>query len=98
MQIINHIEIKDGTAVIRGRGALKVKMVARMYLWDKQSISAVMDHYDLTAAEVHSAIAFYLDNQAVFDAEYEDTVSKHASEALTLDSFKAKFVEPSDED
>jgi len=92
MEIVNHIEMRDGQAVIRGHGHLKAKMVARMHLWEGASISDVMDHYNLTAAEVYSALAYYADHQPELDAEYERVVSEARRDAVTLDDYKAQLA------
>lgn len=62
---VNHIEIIDENAVIKGRN-LKVKMVAGMYIHAGASIEQVMTQYNLTAAEVHAALAYYYDNLEAF--------------------------------
>ncbi|MEQ8672512.1 MAG: hypothetical protein RLP44_24960 [Aggregatilineales bacterium] len=92
MKIINHVEIKDGHAVIRGHGHLKAKMVARKYVWENVPVDEIMVHYELTAAEVHSAIAYYYDHQEELDAEYAQTVEAFRDEAITLDKLKAKIA------
>lgn len=69
---VNHIELVDGKPVIAGRN-VKVKMVAGMYLKAGASIEAIMEQYDLTAAEVHAALAYYYDNQAHFEQEARKT-------------------------
>ena len=92
MEVINHIEMRDGHAVIRGHGHLKAKMVARKHLWEGASIEEVMEHYTLTAAEVYSAIAYYCDNRDALDAEYEQIVEEMRENALTLEKFKAKIA------
>lgn len=91
MEIVNHIEMRDGQAVIRGRGHLKAKMVARMHLWDGSSIEDVMAHYGLTASEVHAALAYYYDNQEELDAEYERAIEESHNEALTLEDYRMKL-------
>lgn len=65
---VSHIEMIDGKPVIKGR-QLKVKMVAGMYIKAGASIEAIMEQYNLTAAEVHAALAYYYDNQAMFEQE-----------------------------
>ena len=92
MEIINHIEMRDGHAVIHGHGHLKAKMVARKHLWEGASIEEVTEHYRLTAAEVYSAIAYYYDNQEALDAEYEQVVAEMRENALTMEKFKAKIA------
>jgi uncharacterized protein (DUF433 family) len=93
MEIINHIKMRDGQAVIRGHGHLKAKMVARKHVWEGLSIEAVMEHYGLTASEVHSAIAYYYDNQEKLDAEYERAVAESRENALTLDKLKTRIAD-----
>lgn len=88
MEIINHIEMRDGHAVIRGHGHLKAKMVARMHLWEGAPIDEVMAHYGLSAAEVYSALAYYADHQAELEAEYDRLIAEVEPEALTLEKYK----------
>jgi uncharacterized protein (DUF433 family) len=65
---IAHIEIMDGTAYIKGR-MLKVRMVAGMYIHAGATIEAVMAHYDLSAGQVHAALAYYYDHLDDYAAE-----------------------------
>lgn len=90
MQVIDHIEIRDKEAVIRGRN-LKAKMVAWMHLWDKKSIEEVMEHYGLTAAEVHAALVFYHDNREKLDAEYAASVELLREVGLSSQDFLARI-------
>lgn len=71
MQIINHIEIRDGKAYIAGREALKAEMVARMVVDGEYSVQETMEHYELSAGEVHAALAYYYDNRAELDLARE---------------------------
>ena len=75
MEVINHIVMIDGQARIRRKPNTKAKMVARMYVWEHQSVEAVMEQYDLTASEVHSAIVYYYDNQEILDGEYNQSLA-----------------------
>jgi uncharacterized protein (DUF433 family) len=92
MQVLNHIHLRDNTAYIAGRN-LKAEMVARMYVDTDYSIEDVMGHYNLSAAEVHAALAYYYDNQAELDARRAATEAAIAEEALTLEQFKARIAE-----
>ena len=92
MEIKQHIVMREGRARIARRGHLKAYMVARMYLWEKATIEEVMEHSELTAAEVHSAIAYYYDNQEELDVEYEETVAEARKTAQTLEKFTAKIA------
>lgn len=93
MDVINHIALRKGQAYIQRKPHLKAKIVARMYIWENQSIEQVMEHYDLSASEVHSAIAYYYDNQEPLDAEYEQALAKVHDQVLTLDKLKDKIAE-----
>jgi len=95
MQIINHIIMKDGQAYIERKPHLKAEMVARMVVDGDHSVEDVMAHYDLTAAEVHAALAYYYDNQAQLDAEYEQTLAEIRANAMTLEKFKEKIAKES---
>lgn len=91
MHVINHIELRDEQAYIRGTNK-KAEMVARMYVGTTYSIEEVMTHYDLSAAEVHAAIAYYYDNRDVLDARHQQAVGWATENALTLDKFKARIA------
>ena len=93
MEVINHIIIVDDQARIRRKPHLKAEMVARMYVGTDYKIEDVMEHYDLTAGEVHSAIAYYYDNQEALDAEYDRAITTIQEHAMTLDKLKAKIAE-----
>ena len=92
MEIKNHIVMRKGKARIARRGYLKAKMVARMYLWEKATIEEVMEQYELTAAEVHSAIAYYYDNQEELDAEYAESMELLKEVGTSLEDLKAKIA------
>ena len=91
MEVINHIEIRDEQAYIRGTNK-KAELVARMYVGTEYSIEAVMEQYNLSAAQVHAAIAYYYDNQEMLDARHQQAVRWAEENALTLDKFKAKIA------
>lgn len=91
MQVVNHIEIRDEQAYIRGTNK-KAEMVARMYVGTDYSIEEVMAHYGLSAAEVHAAIAYYYDNQEALDTRHQQAIDWAEENALTLEKFKAKIA------
>jgi uncharacterized protein (DUF433 family) len=91
MEVIKHIEIREEQAYIRGTNK-KAEMVARMYVGTEYSIEEVMEQYNLSAAEVHAAIAYYYDNQDVLDARHQQAVQWAEENALTLDKFKDKIA------
>jgi uncharacterized protein (DUF433 family) len=89
MQVVNHIEIRDGRAYISGTNK-KAEMIARMYVGTDYTVEDVMEQYNLSAAEVHAAITYYYDNQAELDARQQETIQWAEENAMTLDQFKAK--------
>lgn len=91
MQVVNHIEIRDERAYIQGTNK-KAEMVARMYVGTSYSIEDVMAHYDLSAAEVHAAIAYYYDNQEALDTRHQQAIVWALENAQTLDTFKEKIA------
>lgn len=91
MQLVNHIEIRDGVGFIAGRNT-KAEMVARMYIGTDHTIEDVIEQYNLSAAEVHSAIAYYYDNQESLDARYAEIHVEIRENAMTLDKLKAKIA------
>ena len=84
MEVIQHIEIRDGRGYINRRN-LKAEMVARMYIGTDYSIEDVMGHYNLSAAEVHAALAYYYDNRAALDAQHNAAVAWAKANATTLE-------------
>ena len=90
MEVINHIEIREGQAYIRGTNK-KAEMVARMYIGTTYSIEDVTEHYNLSAAEVHATIAYYYDKQEILDARHQQAIQWAEENALTLDKLKAKI-------
>ncbi len=92
MEIVSHIVVKDGQARIKGKEHLKAEMVARMYVDGDYTIEVVMAQYNLTAAEVHSAIAYYYDNQAQLDAEQQRALAEIRENAMTLEKFIATIA------
>lgn len=92
MEIISHIVMKDGQARIGGKEHIKAEMVARMVVDGQYAIQDVMNHYGLTAGEVHAALAYYYDNQAELDAAHHQIVSEIHDNAMNLDKFKAKIA------
>ena len=91
MNIINHIEIRDGRGYIAGRN-VKAEMVARMVVGTSYTIEEVMEQYDLNAAEVHAAVAFYYDNQETLDARHAEAIQWAETNAMTPEQFKAKIA------
>ena len=90
MQMVNHIEIRGEHGYIRGTNK-KAGMVARMYVGTDYSSEEVMEHYQLSASEVHAAISYYYDNQAELDARHEKAIRWAEENAMTLDKLKAKI-------
>lgn len=68
---INHIEIRDGQPMIRGR-RVKVKMVASMHIHAGAPIEEVMEQYNISESEVYAALAYYYDNREAFEADFRE--------------------------
>lgn len=96
MEVVNHIEMRDGRAFIRGTNK-KAEMIARMYVGTDYSIEDVMEQYNLSAAEVHSAIAYYYDNQKELDAQHQQAIVWAKENGQTLAQFKDKIASRDDE-
>jgi hypothetical protein len=67
-------------------------MIARMYVDTDYTVEEVMEQYNLSASEVHAALAYYYDNQAELDARQHETLQWAEENALTLDKFKAQIA------
>ncbi len=89
MEVVNHIEIRDGRGYIAGR-SVKAEMVARMFVGTDYTIEDVMDQYNLSAAQVHAAIAYYYDNQAELDARRDEAIRWAETNATTPDQFRSR--------
>ena len=70
MVIKDYIVFNDGEARIAGQEHLKAELVARMHVNGERDIDYVMEHYGLTRAQVHAALAYYYENQTVLDEDY----------------------------
>lgn len=66
-----HVDIINGQPVV-GSQQVKVRMVVNMAVRGGASIADVMEQYQLSAAEVHAALAYYYDNQAEFDTKHRE--------------------------
>jgi hypothetical protein len=93
MQIVNHIIMKNGKAYLASKEHLKAEMVARLYVDGKQSIEAVMEHYGLSASEVHAALTYYYDNREELDKAHQAKLDEIRQNAQNLETFKAKLSE-----
>ncbi len=57
----------------------------------KPFLEEVMNHYNLSAAEVHAALAFYYDNREALDAEYEQHMELLKQVGTSTTEFRAKI-------
>lgn len=69
-----HVIVKDKAAYLSDYPHLKAHIVAQMHIHGGSSIQDVAEHYGITLADVHAAIAYYYDNQ--------DTIEKAQAEKL----------------
>jgi uncharacterized protein (DUF433 family) len=66
---ILHIEIdEDGIARTINR-RVKVKMIAQKHLMAGESVAEIAEHYAITPADVHAALAYYYDNRDDFEEQ-----------------------------
>ncbi len=68
---INHIEIIAGQPMIRER-RVKVRMIASMYVRAGAPIDEIMEQYNISAAEVHAALAYYYDHKDAIETYWEE--------------------------
>lgn len=87
MQLINHIIIKNNIAYIAERGHLKAEMVARMVVDGGYTIEQTMEHYNLSHAEVYSALAYYYDNRDVLDDAHEKNWAEIRQNAVDAEAY-----------
>jgi uncharacterized protein (DUF433 family) len=92
---VEDAELVENGAYVADR-RVKVKMVAGMYIHAGASIEQIMAQYALTAAEVHSALAYYYDHQDQFEAadrELEPLVEQaRKASAATLEALRARKI------
>lgn len=70
----SHIEITPGVCGGRPRIAGRRITVQNVVLWHERmgkSVDEIVTEYDLSLADVHSALAFYFDNRQEIDAAIE---------------------------
>jgi uncharacterized protein (DUF433 family) len=67
-----YIVMRDGEARIAGNEHLKAEYVARRYVNGGDPVEKVMEHYGLSRAEVHAALAYFYENQETLDLEYQE--------------------------
>lgn len=87
--IKDYIIERDGEARLADHQYLKAELVARMHVDGSRPVDYIMEHYGLTRAEVHAALAYYYENQQILDAAYERSWSE--SQAKKSDELMAKI-------
>jgi uncharacterized protein (DUF433 family) len=89
MEILSHIVIEEDKAYIAGRRHLKAEMVARMYVDGDYTIAEVMEHYNLSAAEVHAALTYYYDNREALDTAHHQKLEEIHAHSIDAQSHLA---------
>lgn len=87
--ICDYIVERDGEAWLAEHEHLKAELVARMHVNGERSITYVMEHYGLSRAQVHAALAYYYENQEILDAEYKRSWDE--SEAVKSSDFMSEI-------
>ena len=67
---ISHTTIVDGQAYVANHH-VKVKMIVNMVARGHATVEMAMEQYNLSTSEIYAALSYYYDNQAAFDAQYE---------------------------
>ena len=81
---INYIEIRDGKPRIAGK-RMTVQEIVAMHLLNQQPIDWIVENYDLTAAEIHTALAYYYDHHAEIDQSLENLAAQAKRSTPALD-------------
>jgi len=92
-KIPKHIVITNEKATMAGHGGIKAELVARMVVDDGYTIEQTMENYNLSRAQVLSAMAFYYENQQVLDEARRQALAEIKANAMTLDKFKVKLAQ-----
>ncbi len=88
--IKDYVVFKDGEARIAGKEHLKAELVARMHVNGGRDVDYVMEHYGLTRAQVHAALAYYYENQPALDEAYEQAWAE--SRAIKAAELRAQIA------
>jgi uncharacterized protein (DUF433 family) len=62
-----HIEIDDTGIPRTINRRVKVQMIAQKHVVGGEAVEAIAEHYGITLADVHAALAYYYDNVAYFE-------------------------------
>jgi excisionase family DNA binding protein len=84
VKFIDHITITQPDGVPRLKGhRITVEFIVEMVYRYGETVESLVEEYDLTPAEIHSALAFYHDNQELIDsfirqadANYEQAIAE----------------------
>lgn len=71
-------------------GRVKVMMIALKYRYG-EPIEAIAEHYDITLADVHAALAYYHDNKEAMDAETARKEALAREIGVSGEEFRAKI-------
>lgn len=66
------VELRDGVAYIIGT-SIKVSVIVSNYVYGESSIEWITENYDLTPAQVHTALAYYYDHSAEIDEQHQSS-------------------------
>jgi len=66
---INYIELREGIAYIIGT-SVKVAVIVSSYVYADSSIEWISENYDLTPAQVHTALAYYYDHPTEINRQH----------------------------
>lgn len=75
MENMTYIIFKNKIAQVAGKEHLKAEPIARMHVGGGATIEEVMEHYQLTRAQVHAVLAYYYENQEELDQAYDEAMN-----------------------
>lgn len=64
---VQHITLDKNGIPRTVKGNVKVHIIAQRHLHAGESIQAIAEHYALSLADIHAALAYYYDNLSYFE-------------------------------
>ena len=95
---ILHVRIDDDGIPRTVNKRVKVTMIAQKHYLAQESIEAIAEHYSISAADVHAALAYYHDNHAEFERQAHERQPLIEAARRRSDTLKAKILQHSPAD
>ena len=87
-----HIVMDDTGTPRTINGWVKVKMIVQNRIFANASLEDIADHYGIHLSDVHAAMAYYYDNQAVMDAQFEEDEELTRRYGVSGEELKARIL------